>query len=294
VKIAVCWKWVSLDREREADRRWSGVSTADEAALELALSIGERADATPDAAPSEVMVICLGPPSADDVLREAIAAGATSAVRVDASTELDSQVVAVALAEHLGDRDLVVCGDYSLDRGTGSVPAFLAGELSMAQALGLLEVDLAGDDTGSRSPEARARGTTGALRVVRRLDGGRREILDVTPPAVLSVEGSAASLRRASLAASLAARTAPVVTVRGPHGRLPEAEIHPYRPRARVLPAPTGGSLDRVRQILDVGGSDTHAELVTLDPPAAASKVLDQLRSWGYLDAPASGRPGAG
>jgi electron transfer flavoprotein beta subunit len=232
-------------------------------------------------------VICLGPPSADDVLREAIAAGATAAIRVDASTELDSQVVAVALAEHLGDRDLVVCGDYSLDRGTGSVPAFLAGELSMAQALGLLEVD-------AWFPETRARGTTTALRVVRRLDGGRREILDVTPPAVLSVEGSAASLRRASLAASLAARTAPVVTVRGPHGRLPEAEIHPYRPRARVLPAPTGGSLDRVRQILDVGGSDTHAELVTLDAPAAASKILDQLRSWGYLDAPASGHPGAG
>ena len=281
MKIAVCWKWVSLDREREADRRWSGVSAADEAALEVALSIAERADATPGASPSEVSVICLGPPSADDVLREAIAAGATAAIRVDASTELDSQVIAVALAEHLGDRDLVVCGDYSLDRGTGSVPAFLAGELSMAQALGLLEVDLERIDPG-------------ALRVVRRLDGGRREILDVTPPAVLSVEGSAASLRRASLAASLAARTAPVVTVRGPHGRLPEAEIHPYRPRARVLPAPTGGSLDRVRQILDVGGSDTHAELVTLDAPAAASKILDQLRSWGYLDAPASERPGAG
>ena len=294
MKIAVCWKWVSLDREREDDSRWSGVSTADEAALEVALSIAERADATHAAAPSEVMVICIGAPSADDVLREAIAAGATSAVRVDASTELDSQVVAVALAEHLGDRDLVVCGDYSLDRGTGSVPAFLAGELSMAQALGLHEVDLAGDDAGSRSPETRAPENTGALRVVRRLDGGRREILEVTPPAVLSVEGSASSLRRASLAASLAARTAPVVTVRGPHGRLPEAEIHPYRPRARVLPAPTGGSLDRVRQILDVGGSDTHAELVTLDPPAAASKILDQLRSWGYLDAPASGRPEAG
>ena len=297
---------MSLDREREADRRWSGVSAADEAALEVALRIAERFDAVADATPSEVTVICLGPPSADDVLREAIAAGATSAVRVDASTELDSQVVAVALGERLGDRDLVVCGDYSLDRGTGSVPAFLAGELSMAQALGLLEVDLAGDDagawfpqtrargTGAWFPQTRARGTTGALRVVRRLDGGRREILDVTPPAVLSVEGSAASLRRASLAASLAARTAPVTTARGPHGHLPEMEIHPFRPRARVLPAPTGESLDRVRQILDVGGSDTHAELVTLDAPAAASKILDQLHSWGYLDAPASGRPGAG
>ena len=280
MKIAVCWKWVSLDREREADRRWSGVSAADEAALEVALSIADASSSTSGS--SDVTVICLGPPSADDVLRDAIAAGATSAVRVDASTELDSHVVAVALAEHLGGQDLVLCGDYSLDRGTGSVPAFLADELSSAQALGLLEVRSAGPGA---PPDA--------LRVVRRLDGGRREILDVTPPAVLSVEGSAANLRRASLAASLAARTASIETVRGPHGRLPEAEIHPYRPRARVVPAPAGGSLDRVRQILDIGGGEVHAELVTLDPPAAASKILDQLRDWGYLDAAVSARPGS-
>jgi electron transfer flavoprotein beta subunit len=277
VKIAVCWKWVSLDREREADRRWSGVSSADEAALEIALTIGERWSADTAADPIEVTVVCLGPASADDVLRDAIAVGATSAVRVDASTELESHVVAVALAEHLHDHELVLCGDYSLDRGTGSVPAFVADELSSAQALGLLDV--------------RAEDTPGALRVVRRLDGGRREILDVSVPAVLSVEGSAATLRRAPLAASLAARTSPITTLRGPHGRLPEAEVHPYRPRARVLAAPAGGSLDRVRQILDIGGGEVHAELVTLDPPAAAARILDQLRSWGYLDAPASVEP---
>jgi electron transfer flavoprotein beta subunit len=271
---------VSLDREREADRRWSGVSAADEAALEVALAIADEHRAAGDHETVDVMVICLGPAGADDVLRDALAAGATSVVRVDSSTELDSRVVAVALAGQLGDRDLVLCGDYSLDRGTGSVPAFLAGELSSAQALGLLEVRPAGGAPSS------------AFIVVRRLDGGRREILEVTAPAVLSVEGSAASLRRASLAASLAARAASIETVRGPHGRLPEAEIHPYRPRARVLAAPAGRPLDRVREILDVGGSDTHAELVALDPPAAAVKILDQLHDWGYLDVPESARPG--
>jgi electron transfer flavoprotein beta subunit len=272
---------VSLDREREADRRWAGVSAADEAALEVALTIANEREAAGDEEPTDIMVICLGPAGADDVLRDALAVGATSVIRVDSSTELDSRVVAIALAAQLDDRDLVLCGDYSLDRGTGSVPAFIAGELSSAQALGLLEVRPAADATSR------------AVRVVRRLDGGRREILEVTPPAVLSVEGSAASLRRASLAASLAARSAPVETVRGPHGRLPEAEVHPYRPRARVVPAPAGGSLDRVRQILDIGGSETHAELVTLDPAAAAVKILDQLRDWGYLDAPAPAQPGA-
>ena len=52
MKIAVCWKWVSLDREREADRRWSGVSAADEAALELALTLAGRSSG----ASSEVTV----------------------------------------------------------------------------------------------------------------------------------------------------------------------------------------------------------------------------------------------
>ncbi len=268
VKIAVCWKWVSLDREREADRRWSGVSAADEAALEVGLSIADSVGGT-------VNVVTLGPPSADDVLRDAVAAGAATALRVDASTELDSRVVAIALAEHLRGNDLVVCGDYSLDRGTGSVPAYLADELGMAQALGLLEAtadDGGGDHDGFH------------LRAVRRLDGGRREILDVPTPAVVSVEGSVASLRRASLVAALAARTAPITVVRGPHGRLPEAEIHPYRPRPRTLRAPHGDSLSRVRQILDIGGGNVHAELVTLEPAAAAARIIEQLRQWGYLD----------
>ncbi len=269
MRITVCWKWVSLDREREADQRWSGVSAADEAALEVALQIAA-------AGGGDVTVICLGPSSADAVLRDAIAVGASTTIRVDASTELDSRVVAIALAEHAAGSDLVLTGDYSLDRGTGSVPAFLADELSCAQALGLIDVR-----TSDLTPD---RLDTEPLRVMRRLDGGRREALDVTLPAVLSVEGSVAQLRRASLAASLAARTATVGVVNGPHGRLPEAEVHPFRPRARVLPAPEGGSLSRVRQILDVGGGEVHAELLTLDPTAAASKIVEQLRDWGYLD----------
>jgi electron transfer flavoprotein beta subunit len=271
VKIAVCWKWLSLDREAEADRRWAGVSPADEAALEIALRIdSDRADDGSGGSPGDVRVVCLGPPESEETLRQAIAAGAGTALRIDASPELDSLVVATALAEHVRGADLVLCGDYSIDRGTGSVPAFLAAELGAAQALGLIEVQL---------PD----GPAVPIRVVRRLDGGRREILDVPTPAVLSVEGSVARLRRASLAASLAARTAPVAVVNGPHGRLRETEVHPYRPRARSLPAPQGTALMRVRGILDVGGSDGRTEAVVLDPPAAAARIVAQLTEWGYV-----------
>ena len=39
----------------------------------------------------------------------------------------------------------------------------------------------------------------------------------------------------------------------------------------------------RVRSILDVGGTDAQAETVTLEPGAAAARILDQLTEWGYL-----------
>ena len=264
MKIAVCWKWVSLDREHVLDERWAGVSAADEAALETALTIADTlADGT------TVTVIGLGPADADDVLRRALAVGATAVRRLDASPELDSRTVALAIAALVADADLVVCGDYSIDRGTGSVPAFVAAELGVAQALGLVEIDTA---TAADPP----------LRALRRLDGGRRELLDVPIPAVVSVEGSVARLRRAPLTASLSARSASIDVVAGPHGRAPETEIHPYRPRPRTLPAPSGDTLSRVRSILDVGGDDSHAETVTLDPPAAARRIIEQLRDWGY------------
>lgn len=278
MKIAVCWKWVSLDSEHEADPRWSGVSAADRAALETALRLGPT---------GSVRVICLGPAMADDVLRDALAVGAAEVLRIDAAANLDSRVVATAIAAHLHDADLVVCGDYSMDRGTGSVPAFLAAELGFAQALGL--VDVPTEMAGAADIAGAAEMMTGVIRVTRRLDGGRREILDVATPAVLSVEGSVARLRRASMSAELTARRADVPSVTGPPGHPPDAEVHPYRPRPRTLPTPHGDALSRVRQILDVGGDDARAELVTLDPPAAAARIVAQLREWGYLDPPENG-----
>ena len=151
--------------------------------------------------------------------------------------------------------------------GRGAVPAYLAAELGVAQALGLVAV--------TTSP--------GTLTATRRLDGGRREILDVTAPAVLSVEGAVAPLRRASLGAELAARTAMVEEVAGPSGPIETADaIRPYRPRARALAAPSGGALDRVRRLTDAGRRHTTHELAVLDPPAAAARILAALREWGY------------
>jgi electron transfer flavoprotein beta subunit len=258
--IVACWKWVTANH----DERWAGISAADQAALEVALHLADAGD-------DEVVVVSVGRAAAERGLREALAAGAARAVRIDAPGGLASSAVAAAIAGIAGGARWVLCGDVSADRGTGSVPAFIAAELGAAQALGLLAVDLEAD---------------GRVKTARRLDGGRREVLSAAAPAVLSVEGAVARLRRASLAAELDARHATIDVRPGPTGPLEQADaVRPFRPRARERPSPSGDPLDRVRELTATGGGvPRHTDVVTLDPPAAADRILDALRQWGYLD----------
>jgi electron transfer flavoprotein beta subunit len=263
MSVLVCWKWVAP----EGDDRYGGVSAADQAALEVGLTLaGDR----------PVAVVIVGPPAADRALRDALARGARRAVRVSAPPDLRSEAVAASIVPFATGCEWVVCGDASVDRGSAAVPALVAAGCGYAQALGLVEV----------GPAA------AGLRVLRRLDGGRREELALRAPAVLSVEGSVARLRRASLKAELAARTAPIEVVDGPDGpREMPVDAGPYRPRARVLPAPAGTDpLTRIRALTAAGSDVAHGEVVTLDPPAAAARILDALREWGYLpDEPGDG-----
>ena len=269
--IAACIKWV--DRRPEVDpltgsirvdERSAGASDADHAALEWALR-------TAEAWGHDVVAVTAGPAAADAVLREAVAAGAATAIRVDLPTSAPSEAVAGALAPQLSGCDVVWCGDVSLDRGTGAVPAYLAAHLGAAQALGLVQVDI---------------GPPRELTVLRRLDGGRRERLRVRAPAVCSVEGAAARLRRAPLAATLAARTAAIAVQRV---SAPEASsavsTRPFRPRPRVLAPPSGTTaLERIAALTRPATTAAHGQPVVLDPADAADRLLDALRSWGYLD----------
>ena len=273
--VGVALKWVDRRPDVDAltgtvrtDPRSSGTSAADEAALEWALRAAEAWDA-------EVLVATGGPPEAEVVLRDAVAAGAARAVRVDLPTGASSPLVAAGLAAALADAALVLCGDWSLDRGSGSVPAFLAARLGAAQALGCTELRL--------DPA-----TPGALRASRRLDGGRRERLALHSPAVVSVEGGTARLRRASLHGVLGARAATIDVMAAPSGSVPAptpGRGGPYRPRPRPLPPPPA-QLDARQRILALTGAISRRDppkLVVLEPPAAADRILDQLRAWGYL-----------
>ena len=266
IDIAVCLKWAARPGVVDADERFAGVSAADQAALETALVLAERSRGS-------VTAVTAGPVAAELALREALACGAHRAVRLDAPAALDSVEVARQLAGVVGDAAIVVCGDYSLDRGSGSVPAFLAHRLRCAQALGLVSVDPTGV-------------VDRMLHAVRRLDGGRRELLTVPLPCVLSVEGSVARLRRAGLRDALAARTT-TITVRPAAPFVQHAAtavITPYRPRARIIASPLDPDpLQRLRSLTDAGGSSGRGETVTLEPGEAAERILRSLRDWGYL-----------
>lgn len=269
MKIAVCLKWVDIRPEIDPltgavsdDPRWFGASAADQAALEWGLRIA-------DATQGELEVVTAGPAGADDVLRAGLAVGATSSCRIEIDMNADSAQVAAALASVLGPVDLVLCGDWSLDRGSGSVPAFLAHHLGAAQALGCTTVGV---------------GSGGRLEAERRLDRGRRERLRVPAPAVISMEGGSAELRRASMKAMLSAASAAikVQTFSAAAKATTRTGSGPFRPRPRRIAAPEGDSV-RERLVALIGANSDHEppRARRLDPTSAADELLAQLASWG-------------
>jgi electron transfer flavoprotein beta subunit len=275
-----------------------GLSPADAAALEHALRIA-------DAWSGRVLALSVGPSTTDPVLRDVSALGA-SVRRVPTpepegagayTDELagDEQALARTMVDALasfGPPDLVLCGDRSADRGTGALPAFLAHELHAAQALGLvtLEVERAGDP-GRPAPA----GTT-TLMAERRLDGGWRERLRVSPPAVCSVEGAGVRLRRASLSATLAASGATVGVGGsmaghrhgGGDGSVRVGATRAFDPPPRVLPAPPQD--DPRLRLLSLTGALVAHEPPTLIGPVGAAEAADELLGFlvrhGYLDHP--------
>ena len=283
--IAVCQKWVSTRPEIDpltglvaGDDRWSGPSLADQAALEWGLRLAERCG-------GHVVVVTVGVEAAESMLRDALAVGAARAIRVPIGEheQPSSLAVARAMADALRPFDpaMAVCGDWSLDRGSASVPPFLAAELGMGQVCGLVGIDLSARDSGS--------GTAGfaGFTVERRLDGGRREQSAVDGPTVLTVEGAAATLRRAPLAGVLAARAA-VISVLPPSVPLePSPEpirSRPFRPRARLLdgPDPALAPRTRIERLTGALVDRTPPQTLVLEPAAAAQRILEQLTAWGY------------
>lgn len=158
-------------RRNEAERGAANLVTNIfcENALETALQFRERAGG------GKITALTLGLPSAEDVLRKALAMKADAAALVvnETNPQPDPLVVAQALAaaaRRLGAFDVILTGRESGDWGAGQTGGLLAEELGLPCVSFVDSIESAG----------------AALRVKRQTDSGF-EIVEVQTPAVLTI-----------------------------------------------------------------------------------------------------------
>jgi len=153
----------------DRDRTEGILNPADREALDVAMELKEKAG-------GRIVAISMGPPQADEVLREALACGADRAVLLTdpafagADTLATARTLAAAVRK-IGKVSLVLCGSRTLDSDTGQVGPQLAEMLGIPMASNV-------DRVSCRKS---------CLRVERRLDG-LRERLEIPFPALITVD----------------------------------------------------------------------------------------------------------
>ena len=167
------------------------VNPVDENAIEAALQLRE-------AHAGRVTVITMGPPQAEEALRDVLAMGADEAILLTdpASRGSDTLATSYTLAQmvrKLGDVDLVLCGKQAIDGDTGQVGPGLAERLGVPQVTFAIELEVA----------------DGKLRARRVLDDFF-EVIEVKLPAVVTVVKHINEPRRPSMRNVLKAKRAEI------------------------------------------------------------------------------------
>jgi electron transfer flavoprotein beta subunit len=187
-------------------------------------------------------VLALGPPEAEEQIRECLAIGADRGVLLATDgEEWDAQATAAAIAAEADDFDLIVFGNESADSGGFQVGIRVAHALGRPVVTGLKGLSV-GD---------------GRARCEQEVAGGR-DVYVVPLPAVVTVLEGINLPRYPSVPAKLRARRKPVET------RTPE------RPEAR---------LERLRLVVPEGHGK-QAEILGQGPDAAPA-VVEVMRELG-------------
>jgi electron transfer flavoprotein beta subunit len=144
MKVLVCVKQVldpsGLTVNRKAEKVFINreefiLDPASKAALEAASDLKQ--------AGAEVIAISVGPERVEDGLREALARGADRAIwiRSEGGDALVITNLIAAAVRKLGDIDLIIAGDQSLDTGAGELTPRLAEALDWPQILGAAKIE---------------------------------------------------------------------------------------------------------------------------------------------------------
>jgi electron transfer flavoprotein alpha/beta subunit len=236
---------ISFDDETKTLRR-EGVP------LELnpfdAYAVSEAVRLCDAAGGGEVIAMSMGPPQAEDALRECLALGADRAIHLSdrlfavADTIGTSRTLALAV-EKEGGVDLVLCGRKALDAETGQVPPEVAAFLGWAQATNVSGLEL----------------EDGQVHVRRETNDGE-EVRELALPAVCSI-----------------ARTAPRGPAAGGSGEIAvwaAADLVPD-PRPNDKRFGQTGSPTRVLAVRDV--TPERAGTVASSPEEAAEAIAALL-----------------
>lgn len=163
---------------------------ADEHSVETALRLVE-------AHGGEVAVVSMGPASAADALRRAMAMGADRAILIndDALAGSDAVATARALAAVVKAEqpDLVICATEATDAYTGMVPGLLAEFADLPQLTFVRSVEVDG----------------GSIKVQRDVEIGS-QVLEAQLPALITVTASIAEPRYPSFKGVMAAKRKPI------------------------------------------------------------------------------------
>jgi electron transfer flavoprotein beta subunit len=247
VNVLVCVKRVPLTGGKM-------VLTADERAIEtrhLGFTISpheecgvEEAVRIVEAAGGEVTVVTLGPPEAEEQLRDAMAIGAERAILLETDGgEWDPEATAAALADVIAaeNPDLVIFGNESADAGGFQVGIRVAHALGHPIVTGLKAIAV----------------EDGALRCEQEV-GSARDVYRMPLPAVVTVKEGINLPRYPSVPAKLRARRKPIDR------------------RTPTRPAPR---LEMVRLVVPEG-KGKQAEVLG-EGPGAAPAVVELLQKLG-------------
>ena len=186
-------RMVLTDDEQAIQTRHLGftISPHEECGVEEAVRIVE-------AQGGEVVVLTLGPPEAEEQIRDCMAIGADRGIHLVSEEEWDAQATAAAIVEAIrGEEpfDVIVFGNESADAGNYQVGIRVAYALDLPIVTGLKGLTVA----------------DGRARCEQEVSGGR-DVYDVALPAVVTVKEGLNLPRYPSVPAKLRAKGKPLAS----------------------------------------------------------------------------------
>src|SRR5438045_7937994 len=169
----------------------SVINPFDEIAIEEALRIRERGDAT------EIVGVTIGAPVVDEQIRAALAMGVDRAIRVDDLRALDSYAVARILRALIEKEmpHVVIMGRQAVDDDSNQVGQMLAALLAWPQATFVSKIEFLENKTRARC--------------TRETDGGL-EVVAIDLPAIITTDLRLNEPRYVSLPGLIRARRKPI------------------------------------------------------------------------------------